>query len=812
MRGPALILLVLLGVTPAMGLEPDQVLVVVNEREPASVEVGKHYLDRRGIPPQNLVRLSTSVARQIDRNRYEKEVRDPIRAHLADKNLRSRILCIVTTYGVPYVVGGGGRAGKAAVDSELAFLDLATPRLGERWIANPFFTHTSPGPDVFTRRFGMFMTGRLDGPDAETAKALVDRAIEAEQKGVTGRGYFDARGMKGSVGYAAGDVSIRAAARHVSGAGYATLLEDTGELFGGGACPDASWYWGWYSRGKFVDAFEGRMGRGAVCCHIASSEAVHLRKGTGWCLGFLRAGATAVMGPVDEPYLSAFPRGEVFFRTLLGDRSLGEAYWRSLPVGSWMMVLIGDPLYRPLRRHPRAFLRVVRVRIEDPPPGGNGDGIPFPGETVTLHVDLRLADNGSGEYPGAAASLVSGSSHARVVGEARHALEAIPPGKTAVVGPYRLRIERKTPSFARIPLQLRLEGETPRDVRFTLTASAARLTWLDGAETAPCASPDGRRLAFKHAGRLLVRSLTGEDPDLAYAARRGSSWMPMEWSQTRDLLLAGQMTIDPRTRRPRGVGLAVLDTTSGEWLPVPGGAAVEAAAWSPSGEIILAAGRTVAVWSPVTGAVDEVFRAPPDALHLRFGVGLDLFAYMLDGEAVIAPCEGPILARMPVAEGAVLARVDRACETMLVVGPSGATLLSLSNPDHPLALGSDVAGLEMAPRGGLTLLLSRSRKARIANPAWGKALDVGQATLGAWDPQGRRLAVCGLKPRGGNGDLTPTGIRLLDGAGKELGVLAPFEQFGTINDLKMAPNGRVLFITAMRELALDVWAVPAIPR
>ena len=59
------------------------------------------------------------------------------------------------------------------------------------------------------------------------------------------------------------------------------------------------------------------------------------------------------MGPVHEPYLSAFPRPDEFFVALLcGKYSLVECYYRTKPFNSWVMVLIGDPLYNPYRTKP----------------------------------------------------------------------------------------------------------------------------------------------------------------------------------------------------------------------------------------------------------------------------------------------------------------------------------------------------------------------------------------------------------------------------------------------------------------------------
>jgi uncharacterized protein (TIGR03790 family) len=96
-----------------------------------------------------------------------------------------------------------------------------------------------------------------------------------------------------------------------------------------------------------VDAFEWEPG--AVGYHIASSECATLKGDSQvWCKRMLEEGAAATLGPVDEPYVQAFPLPELFFGLLLeGHLSLAEVYALATPYWSWKMVLVGDPLYRP---------------------------------------------------------------------------------------------------------------------------------------------------------------------------------------------------------------------------------------------------------------------------------------------------------------------------------------------------------------------------------------------------------------------------------------------------------------------------------
>jgi len=64
----------------------------------------------------------------------------------------------------------------------------------------------------------------------------------------------------------------------------------------------------------------------------------------------LMHGVTATLGPVTEPYLYAFPEPKLFFTELLNGSCLVEAFYRTEPVTSWQMLLIGDPLYRPFKK------------------------------------------------------------------------------------------------------------------------------------------------------------------------------------------------------------------------------------------------------------------------------------------------------------------------------------------------------------------------------------------------------------------------------------------------------------------------------
>ncbi len=246
----------------------------------------------------------------------------------------------------------------ASVDSELALL-WAPPYKLRRW--QPNVLHFQVPPEVRKNLPPLLMTCRLDGPNIDLLRRIIDTSLDVEAKGLAGKVYVDARGIrydpKGDVGYGYGgyDESMREMARLLEkDAKLPVTLDDKPELFASGACPECALYCGWYSLAKYVDCC--RFVPGAVAWHLASSEAVTLRdpKTTQWCKNLLEAGAVATLGPVAEPYTVGFPKPAEFFGFLAtGEYTLVECYWKSALFTSWMTVLVGDPLYNPYKKTPK---------------------------------------------------------------------------------------------------------------------------------------------------------------------------------------------------------------------------------------------------------------------------------------------------------------------------------------------------------------------------------------------------------------------------------------------------------------------------
>jgi uncharacterized protein (TIGR03790 family) len=415
-----LILLAACGAT-ARALEPAEILVVANSQNAASVRLARYYCEKRGIPSGNVlpVALGTPLRDSISRADYEAHLAGPIRRVFLTRKDLGGIKCLVTTYGIPFRVGPReplsgsdaqlqqlrqlleqektavaelegkgqthsvsyrthqlgamriqsdidrimGRETGAAVDSELSLV-LSGPYELYRWQPNALRNPTAPQP------FKTLMIARLDGPSYGVAKGLIDKALAAEAKGLAGTACIDSRGLFGKDLYSFCDQSLRDLALLVRlRTSLAVQEERTAALFAPGSCPQTALYCGWYSVGKYVDAFD--FVEGAVGFHVASFEAVNLRdpNSTQWCPAMLQRGITATLGPVAEPYLHAFPEPKAFFGALFDGHCLVEAYYLTVPFNSWQLLLIGDPLYRPFQNSPA-------------PPGDKGAPSPVVGRGI----------------------------------------------------------------------------------------------------------------------------------------------------------------------------------------------------------------------------------------------------------------------------------------------------------------------------------------------------------------------------------------------------------------------------------------------
>jgi uncharacterized protein (TIGR03790 family) len=395
--------LILASPLAAHALEPADVFVISNKNLPDSQRVAEHYLAIRSVPQKNHIALDLPVVEDISRSDYQAKLLQPLREALAER--RNEVKVLLTAYGVPLRVGPKvltteEQAEEARLKEELKALDAdnepekripLTIRLQKltaaestasvdselmllwwpdyplaRWVINPLYF---PLPDEYRRQLPpVMMTARLDGPSPDVALRLIDDAVAAEARGLKGKAYFDARGIRfdpkkpgeTGTGYEGYDESFREAADLLKRGGLEVTLDDRPELFPPESCPDCAVYAGWYRLGNYIPTCT--FAQGAVAWHLASSEAVTLRDPNSklWCPNLLKDGAAVTIGPVAEPYTVGFPKPAEFFSFLAtGKYTVVECYAKTVLFASWMGVLVGDPLYNPFAKTPRIKEEVI---------------------------------------------------------------------------------------------------------------------------------------------------------------------------------------------------------------------------------------------------------------------------------------------------------------------------------------------------------------------------------------------------------------------------------------------------------------------
>lgn len=479
-HAPILLVLCLLSLagppSARAALDASKVAVVVNKDTPISSQVGRLYERLREIPSANVLTLSLGSERQITPDFYWIKAAPPIRKFLEE---HPAIQCIVTTSGVPYTVkADDGKDPGAAFDNELAAVLREHPGDVKRGQSNPLFAGSENVRGIADpRKLQMVFVARLDGPDLATISRMIEDAVAIEKTGLDGPVYGDAQGMDLVTGSGLGDKSIRAAIDRLSGAGFVSKLDlqqaswkqPKGGV--GDQAAGAAFYAGWYDLLNFQDIFGAQgLARGSIAWHIASQEAQDLwnPNGRGWCMNLMRRGVAVTLGPVSEPYVQAFPHGDIFTEILLTGETVAEAYWLALPQVSWQMVLLGDPLYRPFAARPRPSL-VASAYV-----AGNGSGILQKGETSSLFVLIECVGPPDSSTPALSATAEAEMGLAGASGSI--AIPALKVGQSIVVKVPSVTAGSDATGMFRLRLNAQDENHRPRQIILEGRIGFSRLT------------------------------------------------------------------------------------------------------------------------------------------------------------------------------------------------------------------------------------------------------------------------------------------------------------------------------------------------
>ena len=312
------------------GMTARQIAVVINENDPASVEVGAYYAQARNVPAQNIIKLRLpSGERRLSPEQFE-----AFRAAL-DAQLGAGIQALVLVWTTPYAVDCNSITGALALgfDAALCSHSCAPSKL------NPYFDSGSLRPYA---DYAMRLVMLLPVDSVASAKALIDRGVLSDRRMPRATAYL---------------ITTSDSARNSRAAFFPkdarltrpplTLRNLNSEALDGAS--DVMFY---LTGRVSVDKLDTlRFLPGALADHLTSAGGDLLGTDQMSSLRWLDAGATASFGTVSEPcnHWQKFPHPAVLIKHYALGASAIEAYWKSV---AWPTqgLFIGEPLAAPYRR------------------------------------------------------------------------------------------------------------------------------------------------------------------------------------------------------------------------------------------------------------------------------------------------------------------------------------------------------------------------------------------------------------------------------------------------------------------------------
>jgi uncharacterized protein (TIGR03790 family) len=773
---------------PAWGaLDPSQVLILVNRDTGISARVGTMYQRLRAIPEENVLRLSLGTERFITQEQYWTKAGGPIKKYLQD---HPAIRCILTTSGVPYIVGAN--EDDEALDNELASVLTEEPAARKRRQPNPLFVggtnlYASSDP----RLLKMVYVARLDGPDLPTITRMAEDAAAVEKGGLAGPVFGDAQGIDGIGGSGLGDFSIRAAVDRLAGAGFASTLDMKPESWKqpqggvGRQAESAAFYIGWYDLLNFQDIF-GQQGlaRGSIAWHIASQEAQDIwnPKGTGWCVNLMRRGAAVTIGPVREPYLEAFPHGDIFVEGLLSGLTVAESYWLALPEVNWAMVLLGDPLYRPFALKPRPAL-LARAYVAD-----NPKHVLERGQTSALLVQIDCVGP-----PGSATKPFIAKTEAETGLAAASGPVTIPPlkaGESAVVRIPRVTAANDSTGMFRLHLDVQDDSEPSRRIVVEGRIGFSRLTSGLTSKTQMFVGPGGDAVISGLPGstsQVNVPTLETKGINLpAGIAVAGAEFSPEGGHVALSLY-------DPRQKKG-AVVIADSALTRTQALP----AAAQFIRWLDKDRMLLQTPGGLVTHS-LSGGAEGAFDTPAG----RFATVIPRTDILLlspeDGKFGFRKGAGPFREVLPGVKLAGSAAIANDLSLFGGVDTEKRLWIQRGVDERAETVASGVQRVLWGPISHRVLVEGADHKSRVYDGRDGSWLDLGSVVTAAWSPDEERLLF--VASDGGSS------VNLMLLAGRAINQICDIRKIGAVAKMAFSDKPDRAFLLAGMDGQLNVFLV-----
>ena len=163
---------------PARALDRTQLAVIVNTRDPLSVEIGEYYAKRRRISFQNIIKADFPTGRKTLTRKEFAEIKNWV-----DEQTMPRVQAYALTWAAPYRVECMSITSAFAFGFDPAFCaEGCKPTRRSRYF-------NSPSPLPF-KQLGMRPTMAIAATSFEQAKALIDRGVASDGSRPTGTAYL----------------------------------------------------------------------------------------------------------------------------------------------------------------------------------------------------------------------------------------------------------------------------------------------------------------------------------------------------------------------------------------------------------------------------------------------------------------------------------------------------------------------------------------------------------------------------------------------------------------------------------------------
>jgi uncharacterized protein (TIGR03790 family) len=313
----------------AEGLGPNQLAVIYNRDDAASVRVAEYYALRRHIPEQNVIGLAVPERDTISRAELK-----ALRTAMLE-TLPTNVQSLLLVWSKPYAVECMSVTTAFAAGYQPGFCE---PGCGQT-TSSPLYD--TPGW-LPADTIGWLPAMLLPSDDEVLAKEIIDHGTRADGTAPGGTVYLvrtqDAARNVRSTGYADTEALLSSHVRvlDISTPVQQRLSGILAYFTGTVSVPELS-------KLSFLP--------GAVADHLTSSGGRLDGTRQMPALNWLRQGATASYGTVSEPcaHLGKFPNPQVLLDHYLRGETVLEAYWKSVAMPG-QGLFIGEPLARPYPR------------------------------------------------------------------------------------------------------------------------------------------------------------------------------------------------------------------------------------------------------------------------------------------------------------------------------------------------------------------------------------------------------------------------------------------------------------------------------